>query len=613
MGLFSCLAKCVSELILIGINLILALGGALVLYVGIYMRHTGWVEVIKGYWSPIDGIVTALIVIGSLIIALAVLGSIAALCRWRLGLCLYACVVLLVFILFVVVAVAAFILRHTANDWEDTTYPASSDEESVKENFDQAYCYAQGEYICNQASVSDALTMFVPTLDSSIASLFENMTGGVNTLCDSYLGDYDELSDVCDGCDRAREFKNFSSVVNWANDKCPRTSETLTWCGIFLTTGSANSSSGTAPYSECRTEFLNLVEKYSLWLGIGSIIVCAAAIMIITFACVLRRRPAAARDTNSSYAVELVLIAINCVLALGGALILYVGAFMRHNGWVDVMQGYWTNIDAVVTAFIVVGSVIIGLAILGSIAAVCRWRSGLCTYAIIVLLFLILFVVVAMAAFTMMHKADSWADTTYPADNQEEGVKTNFDQVYCYAQGEYICNEASVSEALAMFAPELNSTIVALFENMTGSVDTLCDDYLSDYSELESLCDGCDTARKYENYTSIVDWANDQCPRTNSTMVWCGKFLASCSTNVTVGTAPYTECRVEFLDLVEDYSLYLGLGSLSIVCASALIIIIFACCLRRKLLDYDHTDTYTSSLGGDLLTPTTVQTRYSKV
>ncbi|KAF4321032.1 hypothetical protein G195_005811 [Phytophthora kernoviae 00238/432] len=281
-----------------------------------------------------------------------------------------------------------------------------------------------------------------------------------------------------------------------------------------------------------------------------------------------------------SYAVELVLIVINCVLALGGALILYVGAFMRHNGWVDVMQGYWTNIDAVVTAFIVVGSVIIGLAILGSIAAVCRWRSGLCTYAIIVLLFLILFVVVAMAAFTMMHKADSWADTTYPADNQEEGVKTNFDQVYCYAQGEYICNEASVSEALAMFAPELNSTIVALFENMTGSVDTLCDDYLSDYSELESLCDGCDTAR---------------------------------NTNVTVGTAPYTECRVEFLDLVEDYSLYLGLGSLSIVCASALIIIIFACCLRRKLLDYDHTDTYTSSLGGDLLTPTTVQTRYSKV
>ncbi|GMF31097.1 unnamed protein product [Phytophthora lilii] len=295
MGFCSCMTKCISELILIAINCVLALGGALVLYVGVYLRHTGWVEVIQGYWSPIDEIVTALIIIGAVIIGLAVLGSIAAFCRWRLGLCVYAFVVLLIFVLFVIVAVAAFLLRNRVNDWEDTTYPASSDEESVKEKFDQAYCYAQGEYICNQASVSDALTMFIPTLDSSIASLFENMTGGVNALCDDYLGDYEQLSSVCDGCDQARQFKNFSSVLDWANDRCPRTTDTLVWCGVFLSTGSTNSSSGMAPYSECRTEFLDLVEKYALWLGIGSIIVCAGALMVVTFACILRhrdRRPA---------------------------------------------------------------------------------------------------------------------------------------------------------------------------------------------------------------------------------------------------------------------------------------------------------------------------------
>ncbi|KAG7397349.1 hypothetical protein PHYBOEH_000861 [Phytophthora boehmeriae] len=212
-----------------------------------------------------------------------------------------------------------------------------------------------------------------------------------------------------------------------------------------------------------------------------------------------------------------------------------------------------------------------------------------------------------------MHKAGTWADTTYPAASQEEGIKTKFDQVYCYAQGEYICNEAPVSEALAMFAPDLDSATVALFENVTGGVDTLCDDYLSDYSELDNLCDGCATAQKYDNYTAIVDWTNEKCPRTNSTMVWCGEFLATCSTNVTVGTAPYTECRADFLDLVEDYSLYLGLGSLSIVCSCAFIVVMYACCLRRRQLEHDHTDTYTSSLGGDLLTPTTAQTRYSKV
>lgn len=303
MGRCSCLTKCVSEVILIAINCILALGGALVLYVGIYLRHTGWVDVIEGYWSPIDSIVTALIVIGAVIIGLALWGSVAALCRWRFGLCIYASVMLLVFILFVIVAVSAFLLRHRANDWEDSTYPASSDEESVKEKFDQAYCYAQGEFICNQASISDALTMFIPTLDSSVASVFENMTGGVNTLCDEYLSDYDVLSSVCDGCEQARQFKDFSSVVDWANDKCPRSADTIIWCGVFLGTGDTNSSSGTAPYSECRTEFLNLVEKYTLWLGVGSIIVCAGSLMVITFACILRRRDRrpASPEMHSAY------------------------------------------------------------------------------------------------------------------------------------------------------------------------------------------------------------------------------------------------------------------------------------------------------------------------
>ncbi|RLN89778.1 hypothetical protein BBJ28_00005737 [Nothophytophthora sp. Chile5] len=298
MGFCTCLGKCITELILIAINLVLALGGALVLYVGIYMRHTGWVAVIKGYWSSIDDVVTALIVIGGVIIGLAVLGSIAALCRWRFGLCIYAIVVLLVFILFVVVAVAAFLLMHKADDWESKTYPADSEEETIKTDFDEVYCYAQGEYICNEASVTEALSMFTPGLDAAIMELFANMTGGVNTLCDDYLSDYDQLSSVCDGCDQARQFENYTSVFDWANDKCPRTNETLIWCGAFLATGSTNSTIGTAPYTECRAEFLDLVEDYSLYLGVGSVLVCVGALMVVIFACCLRRRERRDRELS---------------------------------------------------------------------------------------------------------------------------------------------------------------------------------------------------------------------------------------------------------------------------------------------------------------------------
>ncbi|KAG7385709.1 hypothetical protein PHYPSEUDO_001163 [Phytophthora pseudosyringae] len=190
-----------------------------------------------------------------------------------------------------------------------------------------------------------------------------------------------------------------------------------------------------------------------------------------------------------------------------------------------------------------------------------------------------------------MAKADDWSDKTYPAEGTEETVKTDFDQVYCYAQGEYVCNEASVAEALTMFAPDLSTAIVALFENMTDGVNTLCDDYLSDYSQLKSLCNGCDTARQFENYTKVFDWADSQCPRTSATLEYCGQFLATGSlSNITVGTAPYTQCRAEFLDLVGDYSLYLGVGSV-LVCVGALMVIIFACCLsRREQLGRNHAE-----------------------
>ncbi|KAG2524332.1 hypothetical protein BBJ29_003177 [Phytophthora kernoviae] len=291
MGCVECLAKCVSELLLITINVFLALGGGLVLYVAVFARHTGWVEVISAYWSPINGLATTLIVIGGVIMGMAALGTVAALCRWRAGLCYYMIAVTTILILFLLVAVCSFLLWSMFSGWEDDPYPANGHEESIKSDFDQVYCYAQGVYICNEASVSDALTMFVPDLNETIADLFENMTGGVNTLCDDYLSDYEQLEEVCSGCDKAREFESFSSVLEWADNECPRTEETLAWCGEFLLDGSAqNITSGKAPYTQCRNKFLDLVSNYSLYLAIGSVIVVIGSIAVIIMSCYLRRQ-----------------------------------------------------------------------------------------------------------------------------------------------------------------------------------------------------------------------------------------------------------------------------------------------------------------------------------
>ncbi|CAI5743881.1 unnamed protein product [Peronospora destructor] len=290
MGCLDYLAKCVSLLLLISINVFLALGGSLILYVAVFVRQTGWVKVIQAYWSPINGITTALICVAGVVMGMAVFGTVAALCRWRAGLYYYSIFVLLAMVLFILVGVCGFVLWSKFSGWEDDTYPASRRETDIKAGFDEVYCYAQGVYICNKGSISDALRMFALALNSTVSAQFENITGGVNALCNDVLNDHTELVDVCNGCEKAREFQHFSSVLEWSNDECPRVSSTLSWCGEFFLDGSAtNVTTGTAPYTECRNVFLGLVSNYFLYLAIGSLIVIVGSVVVVIMSRYLRR------------------------------------------------------------------------------------------------------------------------------------------------------------------------------------------------------------------------------------------------------------------------------------------------------------------------------------
>ncbi|CAI5734177.1 unnamed protein product [Peronospora destructor] len=266
MGCLDYLAKYVSLLLLISINVFLALGGSLILYVAVFVRQTGWVKVIQAYWSPINGITTALICVAGVVMGMAVLGTVAALCRWRAGLYYYSIFALLAMVLFILVGVCGVVLWSKFSGWEDDTYPASRRETDIKAGFDEVYCYAQGVYICNKGSISDALRMFAPALNLTVSAQFENVTGGVNALCNDVLNDHAELVDVCNGCEKARKFQHFSSVLDATN----------------ITTG-------TAPYTECRNVFLGLVSNYFLYLAIGSLIVIVGSVTVVIMSRYLRR------------------------------------------------------------------------------------------------------------------------------------------------------------------------------------------------------------------------------------------------------------------------------------------------------------------------------------
>lgn len=293
---------------------------------------------------------------------------------------------------------------------------------------------------------------------------------------------------------------------------------------------------------------------------------------------------------TSTLATILIVIAVNCLLLAGGIIVLYVAVKVHDAGWMDILRTYVSSTDSIVTGLMVVGGIICGLAVLGSISAVCRWRFGLWIYAVVLFLMMVLFAVIAAGSFILHGTASDWADSSYPYNDDEVSVKTEFDQLYCYAQGEYICDDMSVQDALDMFVPSLSSSVTALFANVSG-ITTLCDEYLTEVSSLEAVCNGCELASQFKNLSSILDWANDKCPRTNETLIWCGEFLADGTTNSTLGTAPYTQCRDPFLDLVESGTFNLGLGSI-FVCIGSLLVIIFACCLRRRNRSNSHYETH---------------------
>ncbi|KAJ0404313.1 hypothetical protein P43SY_003226 [Pythium insidiosum] len=282
--------KCCSALILIAMNLLLLGGGFVVLLISASVRASGWIEVLETHWPSANGVLLVLNIVGGIIIALAVLGSISALCRWRIGLLLYAILVLIMVIVFAVTAFVGFSVHASVMDWKSKPYPAFDDEPAVKREFDRAYCYAQGAHVCNDMTVNEAAKTFLPEVNATFLKQFDNVKG-VNALCDTFGSAVPDLQPLCQGCAIAKDFKNFSSILEWANDECPRTRETMVWCGVFLATKDATElPQDSAPYAQCRPDFLRVLDAWVVYIASGALVVCIGGVLVIGFSCFLRRR-----------------------------------------------------------------------------------------------------------------------------------------------------------------------------------------------------------------------------------------------------------------------------------------------------------------------------------
>ena len=176
------------------------------------------------------------------------------------------------------------------------------------------------------------------------------------------------------------------------------------------------------------------------------------------------------------------------------------------------------------------------------------------------------FAVVAAKLWPLRATTRRWTDQSFPASGDETRVSQKFDRVYCFAQGAYLCNHATPKELFAMFLPSVAVPALDVLDptrntsRYTGA-GQLCTDLRGVLPTLEPLCAACDEAAKFRALDDVLDWANDQCPRDDGLLVWCGAYLALNSNRtsedaaaVAVGAQPYVQCRGTFLAFVVSKS-----------------------------------------------------------
>uniref|UniRef100_K3WYM3 Tetraspanin n=1 Tax=Globisporangium ultimum (strain ATCC 200006 / CBS 805.95 / DAOM BR144) TaxID=431595 RepID=K3WYM3_GLOUD len=282
----------VAKIVLLLVNMAFMVAGSLLVYFSHRVKTSGWLDAFEGDYAWV-GTTTFLctLILGAVVISLAMLGCFGALLRQKMLLTIYAVVLVLTAGFFVVIVIGAHSAKSKAEEWSAKDFPAVESETSIGENFNQLYCAAQVPYYCEDASINDVLTVF----GQSLPGYFDNSVSNFSSLCG--VLNVTQVDVVCKVCELVKKYDQYSPVLDWAEDKCPRNTQNQAWCGQFLLSGGNVSAQGTAvennaPYGQCRPVFFELIEKWGNTLMVGSIIVCIATVAVLVLTLVVRHKRA---------------------------------------------------------------------------------------------------------------------------------------------------------------------------------------------------------------------------------------------------------------------------------------------------------------------------------
>ncbi|OQS04624.1 hypothetical protein THRCLA_03156 [Thraustotheca clavata] len=291
----------VSKYTLIVLNIGFVVAGALLIYIGA-TNTGGWTDVFNPATNAATVSVFHLVLaFGILVLLIALMGLFGAMKRSKCLLYTYALFVFIALVIFVLIMITGFTSASTANKWDDATFPAENAETSVAEAFDTAYCSVLVDHYCVSGSVSDAMSIFSSTSASAAATIiklfnlnadervgFKNLCASLNTTSKDSLGtvNVETFNATCTACKQAGSV-DFSSLYDWAQDHCPLTTSSATWCVNYLNT--KNYASPDVVYTKCRPAVLDLFKKFANKIAIGSLVFSCVSLILLIMACTTAR------------------------------------------------------------------------------------------------------------------------------------------------------------------------------------------------------------------------------------------------------------------------------------------------------------------------------------
>lgn len=272
--------------------------------------------------------------------------------------------------------------------------------------------------------------------------------------------------------------------------------------------------------------------------------------------------------SNSKFPAVIALSGVSVLILISGILLLYFAIDIHRTGWIDVVDSYYEDTShTVITLIKVLGGFVIVLGFLGIAAALIKSNVVLIAFAGLSAIFMILLLVVTVSGYLISSRADDWQGRPFPVNLDEVNIKNGFERAYCYAQGSFICNEIPLqATAGTMLSREVVATLIGIVGS-EASLGSTCNQALNNpmitrLTGLTTACSGCSFTTQTAEYWGVMEWSNEQCPRTNDILIYCGSRLVTGMENTMVGANPYFMCRNRVLGKLEAYGNKLGSGAL---------------------------------------------------